>query len=468
MVITRFAPSPTGSLHFGSVRTALYCWLYAQKQQGKFILRIEDTDRERSTDAAIDLIFEGLTWLGLTWEGTPIYQTQRMSRYQTVLNQLLENQQAYRCSCSKERLEALRVEQIANKQKPRYDGHCRDLQLSANTPHVIRFKNPQSGQVAFDDLIRGSIEISNHELDDLVLCRSDGNPTYNFCVVVDDWDMQITHVLRGDDHINNTPRQINILKALKAPIPQYGHMPMILGPDGKKLSKRHGAVSVLEFKQQGILPQALLNYMVRLGWAHGDQEIFTLAEMIELFDIKAIHAAASAFNPEKLLWLNQHYLKTEPPASIVPQLALQFEALQVNTQAGPPLEAIVVAQRERVKTLKEMAERSLYFYQPVTEYDASALKQHITAQTLDWLVQLKDALNALVDWTPEEIHGTIKRLCGALGIGFGKVAQPIRIAITGSTVSPSIDITLALVGKATTLQRIDALMTFMDKIEMKS
>jgi glutamyl-tRNA synthetase len=245
MVITRFAPSPTGSLHFGSVRTALYCWLYAQKQQGKFILRIEDTDRERSTDAAIDLIFEGLTWLGLTWEGTPIYQTQRMSRYQTVLNQLLENQQAYRCSCSKERLEALRVEQIANKQKPRYDGHCRDLQLSANTPHVIRFKNPQSGQVAFDDLIRGSIEISNHELDDLVLCRSDGNPTYNFCVVVDDWDMQITHVLRGDDHINNTPRQINILKALKAPIPQYGHMPMILGPDGKKLSKRHGAVSVL-------------------------------------------------------------------------------------------------------------------------------------------------------------------------------------------------------------------------------
>lgn len=309
-VRTRFAPSPTGFLHVGGVRTALFSWLYAKRHHGEFILRIEDTDQERSTKESVRAILDGMAWLGMDYDEGPFYQTERYERYKQVAQQFLDEGKAYRCECSKERLEALRTEQLAAKEKPRYDGHCRDKNLPiSDKPFVIRFKNPEQGTVTFHDEVYGEIHVANSELDDLILVRSDGHPTYNFAVVIDDIDMKITHVIRGDDHINNTPRQINLFQALKAPIPVFAHLPMILGEDGKRLSKRHGAVSVLQFKELGVLPHALLNYLVRLGWSHGDQEIFSIKEMIECFDLKNVSRGVSSFNYEKLYWLNQHYTK---------------------------------------------------------------------------------------------------------------------------------------------------------------
>lgn len=320
-VRTRFAPSPTGFLHVGGVRTALFSWLYAKRHQGKFILRIEDTDRERSTDESVQAILDGMAWLGLDCDEGPFYQTKRYERYNQVAEQFLAEGKAYRCECSKERLESLREAQLAAKEKPRYDGHCRNKNLAAsNTPFVIRFKNPDHGVVSFQDEVYGEIHINNNELDDLILVRSDGHPTYNFAVVIDDLDMNITHVIRGDDHINNTPRQINLFKALNAPIPTFAHLPMILGDDGKRLSKRHGAVSVLQFKELGVLPHALLNYLVRLGWSYGDQEIFSVEEMIAHFDLKNVSRGVSSFNYDKLYWLNQHYQKSDAPESVAEAL----------------------------------------------------------------------------------------------------------------------------------------------------
>ncbi len=317
VVRTRFAPSPTGFLHVGGVRTALFSWLYAKHHQGQFILRVEDTDRERSTESSVQAILDGMDWLGLHPDEGPFYQTQRYQRYQEVIQQLLEQGDAYKCYCSKERLESLRQDQMEHKQKPRYDGKCRNLEMSeSESDYVIRFKNPLEGLVSFQDQVYGEIEIRNQELDDFIIQRTDKHPTYNFAVVVDDWDMQISHIIRGDDHINNTPRQINLFKALKAPIPTFAHLPMILGEDGKRLSKRHGAVGVLQFKEEGILPHALLNYLVRLGWAHGDQEIFSLDEMVQLFSFKNVSRGASSFNYEKLYWLNQHYQKCDPASDV--------------------------------------------------------------------------------------------------------------------------------------------------------
>src|SRR5579872_6140976 len=312
-VITRFAPSPTGYLHIGGARTALYCWLYSRKTRGKFILRIEDTDLERSTEASVQAILDGMAWLNLSYDEGPYYQTKRFDRYKEVIAKLLQEGKAYRCYCSKERLENLRNEQMTNKEKPRYDGFCRDRQDQPEGNYVVRFKNPLDGTVEFEDLIRGKLSFSNQELDDLIIARSDGTPTYNFTVVVDDLDMKITHVIRGDDHINNTPRQINILRALGGTPPFYAHVPMILGSDGKRLSNRHDAVSVLQYREEGFLPEALLNYLARLGWSHGDQEIFSIDELIQYFDIKDINRSPAAFNPEKLLWLNQHYIKHSDP-----------------------------------------------------------------------------------------------------------------------------------------------------------
>lgn len=461
--VTRFAPSPTGYLHVGGARTALYSWLVARAANGKFVLRIEDTDRERSTDEAIDAIFAGMEWLGLNYDEKPVYQTQRFERYKEFIDQLLEQDKAYKCYCSVERLDAMREEQMAAGQKPRYDGKCRGAEEQVGQPYVIRFKNPQQGSVVFEDHIRGRIEISNQELDDLIIARTDGTPTYNFCVVIDDWEMGITHVVRGEDHINNTPRQINILQALGAPVPEYAHVSMILGDDGKKLSKRHGAVSVMEYRDRGYLPQALLNYLVRLGWSHGDQEVFSVDEMINLFRLSDVNKAASAFNTEKLNWLNQHYMKTLPVEEVAEALAWHFGQLGIDTSHGPALTEIVKLQAERVKTLQEMAEISVYFYQPVTEFEPGAAKKHLRPVAGAPLALVRDKLRDLSTWQATEIQSAIQATCEELDIGMGKVGMPLRVAVSGGGNSPSLDATLAALPQAVAIERIGLALQYIEQ-----
>ncbi|MCW9717390.1 glutamate--tRNA ligase [Avibacterium sp. 21-599] len=460
-VRTRFAPSPTGYLHVGGARTALYSWLFAKHNQGEFVLRIEDTDLERSTPEATQAILEGMEWLNLAWEHGPYYQTKRFDRYNQVIDQMLEQGLAYRCYCSKERLEHLRSEQEKNKEKPRYDGYClHHAPENPDAPHVVRFKNPQEGSVVFDDAVRGRIEISNRELDDLIIRRTDGSPTYNFCVVIDDWDMGITHVVRGEDHINNTPRQINILKALGAPIPTYAHVSMILGDDGQKLSKRHGAVSVMQYRDDGFLPEALLNYLVRLGWGHGDQEIFSVEEMIKLFELTQVSKSASAFNTEKLLWLNHHYIRELPPEYVAKHLAWHYQQQGIDTTNGPALSDIVVMLGERCKTLKEMASASRYFFEEFDHFDESAVKKHFKSGAIDALEKVKEKLTALPQWTAEPIHQAIEQTAEALGVGMGKVGMPLRVAVTGAGQSPSMDITLVGIGRERSLARIQKAIDF--------
>lgn len=455
-VKTRFAPSPTGFLHVGSVRTALYAWLFAKRHQGTFVLRIEDTDQERSTEASTRAILDGMAWLGLECDEGPYYQTSRYARYEEVAAHLLEKGLAYRCVCTKERLVALREEQLANKMKPRYDGHCRGSNLSAgDEPHVLRFKNPLTGGITFKDEVYGEIQVANAELDDLILIRSDGHPTYNFAVVIDDWDMQITHVIRGDDHINNTPRQINLFKALEAPIPTFAHLPMILGDDGKRLSKRHGAVSVLEFRDQGILPHALLNYLVRLGWSFGDQEIFSQEEMIQAFDLKNVSRGVSSFNYEKLYWLNQHYMKSDAPAEVASALEILFKQKGIDKTQGPSLASLVAIQADRCKTLVEVCEKSLYFYQDNISYDEQAVKKHLRPVVLEPLLHLFALFEKENDWTAENIQRHINHVCAEFDLNMGKIGQPLRVAVTGNSMSPAMDVTLALIGKVRTLLRLE-------------
>lgn len=455
-ITTRFAPSPTGYLHVGGARTALYSWLYAKSKGGKFVLRIEDTDIERSTQGAIDAILEGMAWLGLEHDDGPYYQTQRFDRYKAIIKTMLDEGKAYKCFMPSEELDAIREKQMENGEKPRYPGTWRDrTDHPDNQPYAIRFKNPLSGTVIINDHIRGKIEISNTELDDLIIQRSDGAPTYNFCVVVDDWDMGITHVVRGEDHINNTPRQINILQSLGAPIPEYAHVSMILGDDGKKLSKRHGAVSVMQYRDDGYLPQALLNYLVRLGWSHGDQEIFSVDEMIELFDLDAIGQSASAFNTDKLIWLNQHYIKTLPASEVAEHAKWHFEQQQIDTSTGPSLESVIQIQADRVKTLKELAEISRYFYQDYDEFDANAAKKHLRPVAKEALLLVKEKLTALSQWKPETIQSAINQTAEALDVGMGKVGMPLRVAVTGAGNSPSLDVTLNLLEQSQVAQRID-------------
>lgn len=467
-VVTRFAPSPTGYLHVGGARTALYSWLVAKAQGGEFVLRIEDTDRERSTQPAIDAILEGMEWLGLNWDRGPYYQTQRFDRYKELIDQLLAEDKAYKCYCSAERLEAMREEQMAAGEKPRYDGHCRDNPDVGGDNYVIRFRNPQEGSVVFDDHIRGRIEFANSELDDLIIARTDGTPTYNFCVVVDDWDMGISHVVRGEDHINNTPRQVNILKALGAPVPDYAHVSMILGDDGKKLSKRHGAVSVMQYRDNGYLPEAVINYLARLGWSHGDQEIFSKDELLQYFKLDDINKAASAFNTEKLNWLNQHYMKTLPAEQVAPQLQWQFEQLGVDTTNGPALTAIVAMQADRVKTLKEMAEISCYFFAPVTEFEPKAAKKHLRPVAKEPLQKVKQLLADISDWNATTIQAAINQTADELEVGMGKVGMPLRVAATGGGNSPSLDVTLESIAQATVLERIDLALSFIAEREANS
>jgi glutamyl-tRNA synthetase len=444
-------------LHVGGVRTALFSWLYARRMGGKFILRVEDTDRERSTDEAVRVILEGMAWLDLQAEEGPYYQTQRFDRYKEVIRGMLDDGTAYHCYCTKQELDEMREQQIARKEKPRYNGACRDRTTPREGVNpVVRFRNPSDGAVIVEDLVHGPVTFKNVELDDLIIARSDGTPTYNFCVVVDDMDMGVTHVIRGDDHLNNTPRQMNMLLALGAKPPVYAHVPMILGPDGAKLSKRHGAVSVLQYEEEGYLPDALLNYLVRLGWSHGDQEIFTRAEMVAAFDIHDVNKAASAFNPEKLLWLNQQHMMRAQPSALIPHLQSQLSRLGLQSDDQELLEGVIVAQRERAKTMKEMAQNSRFFFTDTVELDPKAVAKHLTAAATPVLQKVRDRLTALTEWSAATIHTALNDLATELQTGLGKVAQPLRVAVAGSAISPPIDATLALLGRARTLARIDA------------
>jgi len=460
-VKTRFAPSPTGFLHVGGARTALYSWLHAKNQGGEFVLRIEDTDIERSTQEAVDAILEGMTWMGLTWDEGPYYQTKRFDRYKVFIDQLLADGKAYKCYCSKERVNELREAQEKAGEAARYDGKCRDLApQQTDAPYVVRFKNPKEGSVKFDDHVRDHIEVANSELDDLIIQRTDGTPTYNFCVVVDDWDMGITHVVRGEDHINNTPRQINILKALNAPLPEYAHVAMILGDDGAKLSKRHGAVSVMQYRDEGYLPEALKNYLVRLGWSHGDQEIFSEQEMIDLFSLDSINKAPSAFNTDKLVWLNQHYIKTLDPEYVAKHLEWHMNEQKIDMSNGPALAEIVTALSERTKTLVDLASSSRYFFEEYEEFDANAAKKHLRPVAKEALVLVQQKLQVLEYWTDEALHKAIQDTADELEVGMGKVGMPLRVAITGAGQSPSLDLTLRLIGKERCISRITRALEF--------
>jgi len=459
---TRFAPSPTGYLHVGGVRTALFSYLFARKHGGVFVLRIEDTDAERSSAGSVNAILEGMTWLGLEYDEGPFYQTERLEHYNQAINDLLDQGLAYRCDCSMERLDALRREQMARKDKPRYDGHCRRRNLGPDQLHVVRFRNPDGGEVVVEDLIRGRVVFGNEELDDLIIRRGDGSPTYNLTVVVDDRDMGITHVIRGDDHLNNTPRQINMLRALGWEPPSYAHVPMIQGKEGVRLSKRHGAVSVIAYRDQGYLPEALLNYLVRLGWSHGDQELFSLDELVELFDIDQVNKAAAGFDSDKLDWFNQHYIQHGDPKRIAHLLSPHLGRLGVDPAAGPDLTDVVLVQRARAKTLVELAAVSAFVYRDFDDYDEAAARQHLRPVAGEALEQLREAFDMLTleDWEPMTLEHTVKQVAQALDVKLGKVAQPLRVALVGRAASPGIDVTLQLVGKAATLRRIDKALAF--------
>lgn len=458
-VRTRFAPSPTGMLHIGGIRTALFSWLYAKKHLGEFVLRIEDTDRERSSDAAVDVILEGMHWLGMNADSDPVFQTSRFDRYRDVLQQLLDQGHAYHCYCTKEEVDAMREHAMANGEKPRYNGYCRDRTDTppAGIEPVIRFKNPLDGEVVVNDLIQGQVIVHNSELDDLIIARSDGTPTYNFTVAVDDMDMQISHVIRGDDHLNNSPRQINILKALGAELPQYAHVPMILGPDGKKLSKRDGAASVLQYREEGYLPEAVLNYLVRLGWSHGDQEIFSVDEMIELFDIADVNKSDAAINPDKLLWLNQHYLAAIDTEELAQLMTPIFD---YSIDNGPKLADVLAILKERSKSLLEIVQQARCYYQDFDEFDAKAAKKHLRPVILEPMQTLLERFTELATWSAQDIHQVIQTTADEFELNLGKIGQPLRVAVTGTGMSPGIDVTLELVGKQRTLDRIAKALDF--------
>ena len=464
-VRTRFAPSPTGYLHIGGVRTALFNWLYARHCGGTFILRIEDTDRERSTEASVQAILDGMAWMGLDWDEGPIYQTARFDRYREVVNQMLDKGQAYRCYCSRETLDQVRESQRAEGIKPRYNRHCRDLQNPERPgiEPVIRFRNPLDGAVVFDDAIRGRVLISNDELDDLVIARPDGSPTYNFSVVVDDIDMSITHVIRGDDHVNNTPRQINVFRALGAELPVFAHVPMIVGTDGQRLSKRHGAVSVLQYRDNGFLPEALLNYLVRLGWSYGDQEVFSVDEMVRAFDVGSVNRAASAFDLDKLKWLNQHYVKAASTDRLVSLFVECLDQRGIDITEGPDPADVVEALRERAQTLQEMVDRSEYFYREFEDYDTGAAQKHLRPVAQSMLEDVRARLEEMSGWTAEGIHQQVNATVAEAGSKLGKLAQPLRVAVSGTAATPPIDQTLLLVGRERTLGRINRALAFIDR-----
>jgi glutamyl-tRNA synthetase len=457
-VRTRFAPSPTGYLHLGGARTALFAWAYARRFGGTFILRIEDTDLERSTPEAVQAIIDGMQWLGLQHDEGPFYQMQRMDRYREVIAQMLAQGTAYYCYCSPEEVEAMRTRQRAAGEKPRYDGTWRPEPgkvlpaVPDRVKPVVRFRNPLDGDVSWDDAVKGTITISNRELDDLVIARPDGTPTYNFCVVVDDWDMRITHVIRGDDHVNNTPRQINILRALGATLPIYGHVPMILGPDGEKLSKRHGAVSVMEYPAQGYLPEAMLNYLARLGWSHGDDEIFSMAQFCEWFDLDHLTKSPAQFNPEKLAWLNNHYIKLSDNARLAALAMPQLMRDGAQFEGAPPLEDVIALLKDRANTVNELADAMMLFYRE-PKPDTELLKQHVTDVARAALGKFFEAAQQ-IDWTKEAIAALIKEVITEHAIKMPQLAMPLRLLVTGQLQTPSVDAVLALLGREVVLSRL--------------
>jgi glutamyl-tRNA synthetase len=461
---TRFAPSPTGFLHIGGVRTALFSWLYARHNEGQFVLRIEDTDRERSTRESIDAILEGLAWLGIDTDEGPYYQTDRYDRYTELAERLVSEGNAYRCYCTKEELDEMREAQVARGENPRYDGRCRDRnEPRAGVDPVIRFRMPDSGEVAIDDLVRGHVVFNNEMLDDLVIMRPDGTPTFHFGVVIDDADMGITHVIRGDDHLNNTARHVHMIDALGFAPPVFAHLPMILGEDGSRLSKRHGAVNVLDYREQGYLPEALLNYLVRLGWSHGDQEIFSIDEMIKLFDIADVNASASKFSPEKLAWLNQQYIMAADPADLVPQLLEQLDKVGIDAANGPEPVAVIATYRERAVTLRELAASIAYLYTDEISLDPGAAKKQLRPVVQEGLATLQEKLAGLEVWEAAGIHAALEEAAAAHDMKFGKLGQPVRVAVTGGAVSPPIDVTVELVGRERTLQRLDQALSYIDE-----
>jgi glutamyl-tRNA synthetase len=443
-------------LHLGSVRTALFCWLYARHHGGQFVLRIEDTDKERSTKENVDAILEGMEWLGLNYDEGPFFQTDRYDRYREVIEQWLEEGKAYCCYCTKEELDELRESQMASSGHVRYDGRCRDrIEPRVGVEPVVRFKNPLDGEVVVNDQVRGRVVFDNAQLDDLIIARPDGSPTYNFSVIIDDYDMNITHVIRGDDHLNNTPRQMNMLTALGAQPPVYAHLPMILGPDGAKLSKRHGAVDIREYEEQGYLPEAMLNYLVRLGWSHGDQEIFSVEEMIRLFDVADVNQSASSFNPEKLLWLNQQHIINAPADKIGAALVPYLETAGLDASTGPALADLADGFRERAETLAQMVASSRYCYEDFDQIDAKAAKKNLRPVILEPMQAVRAALETLPEWTKEGIVRTIEDVAASFELNMGKLGQPIRVAVTGGPVSPPIDVTVWLVGRERVLKRLD-------------
>ncbi len=459
---SRFAPSPTGYLHIGGARTALFAWLWAKRQHGKFILRIEDTDLERSTQKSVDAILDGMRWLGLEHDEGPYYQTDRFDRYKAVIQQLLDEDKAYYCECSAERLQTLREELMAKGEKAKYDGCCQHKNLTSG---VVRFRNPAEGNVVFSDMVKGEITVNNKELDDLIIARSDGTPTYNLTVVVDDHDMEIDCVIRGDDHINNTPRQINLYQALDWTLPEFAHLPMILGADGARLSKRHGAVSVMAYRDAGFLPEALLNYLVRLGWSHGDQEVFSIDEMITLFDLKDVNKAPGSFDQDKLLWLNQEYIKTADTQHLIDQLAWHLNEQAIDISSGPDITKVIDALRERCKTLVEMAESMKMFYQDFKSFDEKAASKQFKPAAEPIITALIVKYSELEDWSSEPIHDIVKQVCDEQDVGFGKVGQPFRLALSGTGNAGSIDTVAELVGKNRTIERLNMALDYITQIE---
>ena len=459
-VRTRFAPSPTGYLHLGGARTALFAWAYARRFEGVFILRIEDTDLERSTPEAVQAILDGMQWLGLHHDEGPFYQMQRMDRYREVIAQMLEAGAAYYCYCTPEEVEAMRERQRAAGEKPRYDGTWRPEPGKTLPPvpegrkPVVRFRNPLDGEVTWEDAVKGTITIANREMDDLIIARPDGTPTYNFCVVVDDWDMRITHVIRGDDHVNNTPRQINILKALGATPPIYGHVPMILGADGEKLSKRHGAVSVMEYPAQGYLPEAVLNYLARLGWSHGDEEVFSMEQFCRWFDLDHLSKSPAQFNPEKLAWLNNHYIREADNERLAQLSRPQLERDSADFNGAPPLPAVIDLMKERAATIVELADAAMLFYrQP--KPDAALLAQHLTDAVKPALADYARRL-AAVEWNRAALSAMLKEVLAAHKLKMPQLAMPLRLLLTGQLQTPSIDAVVELFGREVVMARLAA------------
>jgi len=464
-IITRFPPSPTGYLHVGGARTAIFNWLYARHMNGKFVLRIEDTDVKRSTQASVDAIFEALQWLGIDWDEGPYFQSRRFEIYRDYVQKLIDSGHAYYCTCSPEQIEAMRQRAMAVGGKPRYDGTCRDKGLKASDNAVVRFKAPLSGTTVVEDIIKGNIVFQNDELDDFVICRSDGTPTYNFVVVVDDITMNINTIIRGDDHVMNTPKQILLYRALESPLPTFGHVPMVLGSDRSRLSKRHGAMSVTAYRDMGYLPEALLNYLVRLGWSYGDQEFFTREELVRVFDIKNIGRSAGVFDIEKLQAINADHIKAAPPDKLIAPLTPFMEKLGLQVDSGPDITKVIETLQPRSKTLEEMAQQAEFYYQADITYEEKAAQKFLKVAALEPLRLLAAKLAATTDFSEKSLESVFVAVMDETGLKLGKIAQPVRVALTGRTASPGIFEIISILGKDSVLQRLDMAVKYIEALD---